>query len=137
MKPVTEALIEIRRMLVIGKFFKNLLNSVIVFLVFFFLLRFLNMRWQWVLAPFAIYFALGLKRGLKTASLKEVERKVPELREKLRTVADNVDKDNEAIKALNDEVMKDIGKIRSSEFVDPRENARKIFYIGIIAFFIL
>jgi hypothetical protein len=137
MKPIKDAIIEVRKLQASTRFFRILLNTVIVFLVSFLVFTFFKLSWFWSFIPTTIYFLYILKKDFSRLNLAEVEKYVPELKEKLRTAADNVGRDDEIVEALNKEVMRDIRKIKVAQFVDSKQNAKKLIALGAMAFLIL
>ncbi len=114
-----------------------ILNTILVF-VFIFLLC--------VMFDFSIYFALGIFLLFFLGNLFYVfykskyivvEEKFPELQEKLRTVADNINKTNPIIDSLKEDVVKGVSKVNTSAFVDYGGTAIRILLITILSVLVI
>ena len=89
----------------------------------------ISINWYYSFVPFAIYFVFYLKRRARRINYKTVERKAPFLHEKLRTVADNLYKNNEIINSLNQEVLNRIRDVKISAFFDYNAIARRMMVL--------
>lgn len=137
MKIIESALAEIRRTLILIKLFNSCIDSVLIFLGFILFFVLIKVSWYYAIIPFLIHAVIYIPKNMKNIKYIEVERRVPILREKLRTVADNVGKDNELIEALNKEVLSEMKLIKTSAFLDQRKSMFKMFALGAMAFLII
>ncbi|MEK6904454.1 MAG: hypothetical protein AABW87_02570 [Nanoarchaeota archaeon] len=137
MKNIEKALTELRRSLIVSKLFNITIDALVVFLIFFLVFILMSISWFYTFIPTVIYLAFFTRKKLKSIKYLEVEKKVPLLQEKLRTAADNVDKDNEIVNQLHNEVIREMKLIRMSMFLDPFKNTMKIGFIGVLAFAIV
>lgn len=137
MKHIERALAELRRSLIVSKLFNILIDCLVVFLAFFLLFILMDVSWYYSAVPTLIYIILFAKKRLRSVRYSEVEKKVPILQEKLRTAADNVDKDNEIVNELHKEVLREMKLVRTSMFLEPLRNTLKVGSIGALAFAIV
>lgn len=114
-----------------------LLDSLLVFLLSIILLLLISLPWSWALIPFGAYFLFHFKNLQRQVNLTLVEEKTPTLQEELRTSADNLDKDNEIVNALHEEVLAKMRNIRVSDFIDFRKVSRRLLVITLLSFLIL
>ncbi len=136
-QPIEDALTELKRELIFVDLFNILLNSIIGFLAGLVITTVFNIGWDWAFLPaFAvlIYFAVKYFRQRK---LIAVETRVPELKERLRTAADNVNKTNEITSSLKDDVVKDMKKVETTLFIDIEGIGVRLFSIAVVAFIII
>ena len=105
MKIIENALAELRRTLILIKLFNSSIDSILVFIGFTLLFVLIKIPWYYAAIPFLLHAIIYIPRKMKDIRYSEVEKKVPILKEKLRTVADNVGKSNELIDELNKEVL--------------------------------
>lgn len=137
MKIIENALAEVRKLLILSKVFKSVIDSLIVFLAFFLLFIFIKISWYYAIIPFILHLFIYGRKNLRSIRYSQVEKLVPELNEKLRTAADYVGRDNEVVDALDAEVLKDMKKIRTSLFFGSKSNMNKIMVMGILSFAII
>lgn len=124
MSKIIEMLHELRNELIKIVFLDTFLDSVIVFLGFYLFFILINLRPIIALVPGVIAFFLFMRKKIQKVQLKTVEDKNPQIREMLRTAADNVDKDNIMIRMLDEEVMEKMRSVATSSFMD----MKKLFY---------
>ncbi|HLD15558.1 MAG TPA: hypothetical protein VJB94_03180 [Candidatus Nanoarchaeia archaeon] len=137
MKIIENALAELRRTLILIKLFNSSIDSILVFIGFTLLFVLIKIPWYYAAIPFLLHAIIYIPRKMKDIRYSEVEKKVPILKEKLRTVADNVGKSNELIDELNKEVLREMKQIKTSAFIDPRKSMFKMFALGLMAFLII
>src|SRR3989338_8657635 len=87
--------------------------------------------------PFFIFFRYHRKKTQEQLTLAYVEEKTPALKEELRTSADNLDKDNEIVLALHEEVLAKMKYINVSDYIDFRKISRRLLVIAMLCFLIL
>src|SRR3989338_3119066 len=113
MKQFSNVVNEINRTLNEIILFENIVNTTLVFLVFYLVLSVLDLHPMLALVPALGY--LGFYSYIsfyRTSKPLIVESKYAPLKEKLRTAADNLDKDNTIMQELEYEVtseMKNVG----------------------------
>ncbi len=137
MKTIEAALRELKENLYIIDVLTLFLNTLILFLASLLFLILLNFSWAYALLIAAGYFTYISLRAWNKSKMPGVEEKVPELNEQLRTVEDNLDKDNTITTLLNDEVIKKMHKIRTSLFIDFHELTVKSASILLISLIII
>lgn len=106
--------------------FDIILTSVLIFLCFYLALMLLNLNPWYSLFPTLAYFAFLLYIDLSTNKYKIVENKYKPLYEKLRTAADNVNKENEVVDELEHQVVSDLKNVKISSFVKLKKISYKV-----------
>ena len=117
--------------------FENVVNTTLVFLVFYLILSVVDFRPMYALIPAAAY--LGYYSFISFSSYKPliVEGKYAPLREKLRTAADNVHLDNPIEQELEYEVTQEMKNVGLSMFINPRTLSYKILAVMVLSFMII
>src|SRR3989344_2412657 len=137
MKPIESALTELRRAILLSKLFNSLIDILLVFLASYLACILIALPWYYAIAPVIIYAAFFLRKRITSLKYQEVEQRVPILKEKLRTAADNVHKDNMIVRQLQAEVLSEMKLIKTSMFLQPFTNTVKMGAIGVFAFSIV
>ncbi|MEK6812953.1 MAG: hypothetical protein AABX86_02445 [Nanoarchaeota archaeon] len=137
MKPIESALAELRRAILLSKLFNSLIDLLLVFLASYLATVLMNIAWYYAFVPTVFYWIFFLRKRIASLKYQEVEQRVPILREKLRTAADNVHKDNTIVRQLHQEVLAEMKLIKTSMFLQPFTNTVKMGAIGILAFSIV
>ena len=101
MKKFINAIKEINSTLNFLIVFEAILNTVIFFLVVYFLLSLVNLFPIIAAVPAVIYFIMRMKIDSKKDKRKIVESKYAPLKEKLRTASDNINEENPALSLAN------------------------------------
>ncbi len=117
--------------------FSAVMDSLVVFTISFLALTLLSFPWYSSLLVLIIYGAIHTYRAIHGIKFNIVELKVPSLKERLTTVADNLDKDNEIISSLNDEVLKLMKDVRTSYFLSFGRLTRELAVMAIVSFLII
>jgi hypothetical protein len=137
MKNFIKAVKEINSTLGFLVMFGVILNATIFFLVVYFLLSLVNLFPIIAIIPAIIYFILRYKADSKSDKRKTVESKYEPLKEKLRTAADNVNKDNPVVNELEEEVVQELKHVGLSSFIQTKEVSYKIFGVILLSFAIV
>ena len=137
MKNFIKVIREINRTLNFLIIFETILNTVIFFLVVYFLLSLVNLFPILALIPSVIYFAIRLYANFKRDKRKIVESKYEPLKEKLRTAADNINEDNPVVNELEEEVVHDLKHVGLSSFIQTKKVSYKIFTVIFLSFAIV
>lgn len=121
-------------------FLDSFLNSAIIFLIFYAILELINVSGFFAVIPFVMGFIYFYQNRLKKTSLAEVEKRNPNVREMLRTAADNINQEGVVIRELNKDVLKEMKKVATSTFFTQKILFAKIISISalsLITLFIL
>ena len=118
-------------------FFENVVNTTLVFLLFYLILSLLNVNPLFSFIPAFIYLGYYSYFSLKSSKPILVESKYAPLREKLRTAADNVGMENPIADELAYEVTSEMKNVGLSLFINPRSLSYKIFAVMILSFLII
>jgi hypothetical protein len=137
MKPIGKALLELRSTLFSIGLFNSLVDSMIILLFSLLAALLLGLSWTWALIPFFIYFVFHGRKVLKALGYADVENRVPQLREALRTAADSVETENEVVRALHTEVLGKMQLIQTSAFIGFGKVTRQLVVIALLCFAII
>ncbi|MDO8555647.1 MAG: hypothetical protein Q7R96_00550 [Nanoarchaeota archaeon] len=137
MKTIERALGELRRALLLAKIFNNFVDLLLVFLASYLFFTIINITWYYSMIPTLIYAGFALRKKVQNIKYQEVEQRVPILKEKLRTAADNINKENIIVQQLQQEVLREMKYIKTSMFLQPFTNTLKMAALGMIAFAIV
>ena len=137
MKQFASVVKEINRTLNEIVFFENIVNTTLIFLLFYFLLLIFNITPLYSLVPSLFYLIVFSYLRFKASKPLIVEGKYAPLREKLRTAADNIEMQNPVIEELEYEVTKEVKNVGLSMFINPKTLSYKIFGAMLISFLII
>ena len=137
MKQFQNVVKEINRTLNQLIFFENLVNTTLVFLVFYLLLSVFDFNPIFALFPALAYLGVYSYLSLKSYKPMIVESKYAPLREKLRTAADNANVDNPIAEELEYEVTSEMKNVGLSMFINPKTLSYKIFAVMLLSFMII
>ena len=137
MKAIAEGLKEIKHILVSLCVVDSLIESLIVFLVGVLFLTQFKLNWVYAIMPALVYYIYRTISLISKRNLILVESKVPELNEKLRTVADHLGKNNEIIDSLNLDVLHLMKKIKTSYFINFGGILRKLVILFIVSVLVI
>lgn len=117
--------------------FENVVNTTLVFLVFYLILSVLDFAPLLALIPAVLYLGVYSYMRFKAYKPLIVESKYTPLREKLRTAADNVNMENPIADELEYEVTSEMKNVGLSMFINPRTLSYKIFAVMMLSFLII
>lgn len=117
--------------------FNHILNSLVIFLAGYLLLSFISFYPLIALIPAIVYFIAETDIKIKKKHYKDIESAYPEINEKLRTAADNIELQNPFVEELQKEVAFEMKKVRISSFIDLKKISQRIFISIILCFLIL
>ncbi len=138
MKPFSDVVGEINRTLNEIILFENIVNTTLVFLVFYLVLSVLDLHPMLALVPAVCYLGFySYISFFRTSKPVMVESRYVPLKEKLRTAADNLDKDNLVIQELEYEVTSEMKNVGLSMFINPKTLSYKILAVMVLSFLII
>ena len=137
MKAIVRALLEIKKLVFFITVLTNFINSVIVFLVFCFIFIMLKIPGYYAVIPFLLHFMIYGRKRIKGINYRYVESRVPALRERLRTAADNWDKENEVVNSLNRDVLAEMKHVKTAAFLDDKGLVVKMLTISLLSIIII
>ena len=117
--------------------FENIVNTTIVFLVFYLILTVIDFNPLFALLPALAYLGFYSYISFKSYKPGIVESKYAPLREKLRTAADNVGLENPVVEELQYEVTSEMKNVGLSMFINPKTLSYKIFAVMALSFLII
>ena len=110
------------------------LDSLLVFVLSLLVLALSSLSWTYAFIPFGIFLVYHTYYTITGFSFEQVEQKVPELKEALRTVVDHLDKQNDVISQLFEDVLAQLKKVRTSYFVEFGAVSKQIILLSILCF---
>ena len=137
MKPFQNVVREINKTLNELILFENIVNTTLVFLVFYLILSVIDFHPLFALIPALIYLGFYSYMSSKSSKPLIIEGKYAPLREKLRTAADNIGMDNPVIDELEYEVTTEMKNVGLSMFISPKILSYKIFAVIVLSFMII
>ncbi len=117
--------------------FSNSLTAIVIFLAVYLVLSFIRFYPFLAFIPAIAYFIAETDIKIKKTHYKDVEDAYPELNEKIRTAADNLNLQTKMAEELQKEVADGIKKVRISSFINTKRISQKIFASVILCFLIL
>lgn len=140
MEPFKEVLDEVNGFLNKLAVFDILLNALLIFLSGYLTLNFLvieSVDQFYAIFPAAGYVVAAAALGMKRSKVLEVEKKYPQLNERLRTAADNLDMDNEIVQNLHREIKKKLVAVEGSSFFNVKKTSIKVSTAVVLCFLII
>ena len=137
MKQFQEVVTEINRTLNELILFENIVNTTLVFLIFYLILSILDFYPLYALIPALLYLSFYSYISFGSSKPLIVESKYAPLREKLRTAADNVGMSNPIVDELEYEVTSEMKNVGLSMFINPRTLSYKILAVMVLSFMII
>ena len=134
MKQIEEALKELKLTWNIVQISEKIIEGLLVFTISLSFIIFLGFEWTIAFLPLLIYIALKSYEYYKGNLFKSIEEKAPLLKEKLRTAAEYFKEENQIVDELNNEVIKDIKRVKSSFLVDYKTISYKLFGLIFLSF---
>lgn len=137
MKQFSNVIKEINRTLNELIFFENIVNTTLVFLVFYLILSIFDFKPLYALVPALAYLGFYSYKSSKASKPLIVEGKYTPLREKLRTAADNIGMESPIVEELEYEVTSEMKNVGLSLFINPKILSYKIFAVVLLSFMII
>lgn len=117
--------------------FNSMLDSLLLFLAIYLFLSLFNFYPSAALVPAIAYFILSFFTDIKKNKSKVVEGQYAQLREKLRTAADNIGINNPVVEELQEEVSYEMKGVKASSFINTKKVYLKILSSIALSFVIL
>ena len=137
MKQFSNVVKEINKTLNEMILFENIVNTTLVFLVFYLILSVMDFHPLLASIPSLMYLGFYSYMSSKSSKPLIIEGKYAPLREKLRTAADNVGMNNPIAEELEYEVTTEMKNVGLSMFINPKILSYKIFAAIILSFMII
>jgi hypothetical protein len=136
-RPIASALHELKKTVFQITFSVCWLDCLIVFMLCLLVLKLVSVDWYLSIIPAVIYAIIHIRSHVKKATgFAYIEEKIPELKEKISTVADNLSRDNPVIEELNKDVLTGMHLIRTSYFFSFSRLTRELLTLAILAFLV-
>lgn len=137
MKQFQSVVKEINRTLNQMILFENIVNTTLIFLLFYLVFSIFGVVPLYALIPALMYLGFYSYMSFKSSKPLIVESKYAPLREKLRTAADNLTMENPVIEELEYEVTREMKNVGLSMFLNPKTLSYKIFGVILLSFLII
>jgi len=137
MKKIIRAVGELKRVLIRIKMYECLMDALICFLILFFICQLFLIPWWISLFPTFAYLLYNTRKKFDSVKLIQVEKAVPELREQLRTSADNIYKENEIVDSLHNDVLYLMKKVKISYFIPFKKIWREMVVLAVLCFAVI
>ncbi|MBN1644432.1 hypothetical protein JW851_00130 [Candidatus Woesearchaeota archaeon] len=136
-RPIANALNELKKAVFEITFSVCWLDCLIVFMLCLLIFKLISVAWYLSVIPALLYSVIHVRNRIKKAArFSYIEEKVPELKEKISTVADNLSRDNPVIQELNKDVLAGMHLIRTSYFFSFSRLTRELLTLAILAFLV-
>ncbi|MBT4577257.1 hypothetical protein HOM13_03610 [Candidatus Woesearchaeota archaeon] len=129
----------VKRRLVFTKFLDCFMDSLVVGLAISALLLAFGVSVLFSVIVGGAYLFKGFVKSVKSSSLSEIEKKIPNLEWQLRTAADNAGRDNNIINRLNEEVAEKVGFVSISDLLSGKRTIKRMFLMvlfGALIFYV-
>ena len=138
MKNFQSVIIDINNTLNKLMFFEVFLNFILVFLAGYLLLSISGFVEPFYAIGIAVaYIVVVLSIKVRKSKIMQVEKSYPMLNEKIRTAADNLDKDNEIVHGLQDEIIANLRHVETSKFLDSKKIGIRVGIAVVLCFLII
>lgn len=125
MKLIESKLRQVKRILAFTSLLYSVINTLVAFMIFLLILKFFTLPLIYSIVPTGAYFVYAISKKNKKIGFSHVEKKIPTLEWKLRTSADNVDRDDEVVEGLHRDVMDQIRLVSVSKFLTNKDTVFK------------
>lgn len=130
-------LIEIKNILDHLWFIETVLDIVIILLAGFLFISYTRIMPFVIMIPILAYIFISIRYKFNKNTVSLIEKKYPELNERLRTVYDNRNNKNIVLEDLAGSVLTDIEKIKFSSFLETRMLGIRIAIIFLLVTFMI
>lgn len=134
---VKEALEELETNITVLDLGKGILNTLIIFVLIFLLATIFHFSIYFAFIPSLVFFVFNLIFIFYKNKYIVAEEKVPELNERLRTVADNLDRSNPILDSLKEDVVRSMTRVKADYFIDYTGVAIRILFLTIISILVI
>jgi ABC-type multidrug transport system fused ATPase/permease subunit len=117
--------------------FNSMITAILLFLLFFIILMSLGINTIYAIIVPLIYIGVYVFLKLRENRYHELEKKCPELNEKVRTAVDNIYIDNEVVQELRKEVATYVKNVDYARFFSQTRSSFKILFIILLCFGII
>ena len=134
MKPIQEALVELRRTVLSIILLNSVVDSVVIFALFFLVMILIAVDWLYAFIPFGVYLIVHTVSGLRRVEFRSIERKLPDFQDQLTTAADTAQKDNPVLEEFRQELLSRMRQIRNSYFINFKKITLRLLTLVLISF---
>jgi len=132
-----KVVVEINSTLSSISLFGLFLNSIVVYLAFYLTFLLIGVKPIYAFVPGLGYFIALAYPTFKDNKIRRIEKRYPELNEKLRTAADNMDKKNPVVEDLCKECAHEMYHVEVSSFLSPGKVSSRIIAATLLCFLVL
>src|SRR3989344_4998313 len=126
MEILKQTLKQVKQILFFVSFFNSFVNSLIVLLLFTLLFFFFHLSWIYALIPFLGFLVFNTFRGMKRMGYYDVEKKIPDLEWRLRTSADNAEREDDVALDLHHDVLERLQQVSATRIMNKKQTVSKI-----------
>ncbi|MFQ5621321.1 MAG: hypothetical protein ACE5FT_05760 [Candidatus Nanoarchaeia archaeon] len=137
MKAIVVALKELKSSLVQIRLAESIIDSLLVFSIFYVVCLLILLPPVLAGIPFALFFVYTMSHRVGNVHSRDVETKVPVLTDQLSTAADNLYRDNEIVNGLHRDVLNLMKHVRLSYFINFKKIWRRIMILAVLCFTII
>ena len=137
MNDIIKMIRELKAEMLKAVFLDSFLDAGISFLAIFLMLSLFNYHPVLAIIPAVLILIFLVFKRMRSFRLRTVEDRNPVIKEMLRTAADNADKDNYVIRALNSELVKKMKLVASSSLMKMNKIIYKLVAIVVLSFLIV
>jgi hypothetical protein len=131
------AMREVKRTLNQVFLFEIFLNGLLIFLTIYLVLLLFNLPASFAFFPAGVYAIVTAYLRFNLNKARIVEGKHSALREKLRTAADYIGRENPLVEELESDVLREMRNVGVSQFINARGMSYKILFITLLSFGII
>lgn len=130
-------IIEIKNILNHLWLIETVLDIIIILLGGFLFISYMGISPAWIIGPIFLYLIISLRSKFSKNTVALIEKKYPQLDERLRTIYDNKDHKNDVLENLAESVLVDIEKIKYSSFLETKRLGVRIAIILLLVTFLI
>ena len=118
MKQLLRGLRELKQAMVQIAFSEAVMEGSIALLATFIVCVLINLPIYWGFIPGGLYFMHLVNKKFSGIQLAKVEEEFPELKDQLRTASDNLYKENDLVRGLQEDVLRLMKHIKTAHFMN-------------------
>lgn len=123
---IKRALHQVKQVLFFISFLTSFVNALLVFLFCILVLLLFSVSWIFAGIPFVLFLIFNTAKNMKRVGYKDIEQRIPDLEWKLRTSADNVDREDELALDLHNDVLDKLYQVKATRIINKRQTASKL-----------
>lgn len=137
MEALKQALKQVKHILFFVSFFTSLVNALLVLLFSALIFFFFNVSWIYAFVPFLLSLGIFTVKGMRKVGYYEIERKIPDLEWRLRTSADNADRNDELAEDLHKDVLERLHQVSATRIMNKKQAVSRMAAVFGLCFLLL